>query len=128
MIKAFIKRNRGLLAALLLTALFIVAEAEVMYWKGGIAMALVPLALLVVWLFYVRLETGLLLMALLTPFAINVALMPGMELSMPVEPMMILFSFFFLFRILVAHNYDLRILRHPVSALLLASLAWWVVV
>ena len=127
MIKAFIKRNRGLLAALLLTALFIVAEAEVMYWKGGIAMALVPLALLVVWLFYVRLETGLLLMALLTPFAINVALMPGMELSMPVEPMMILFSFFFLFRILVAHNYDLRILRHPVSALLLASLAWWVV-
>ena len=127
MIKAFIKRNSGLLAALLLTALFIVAEAEVMYWKGGIAMALVPLALLVVWLFYVRLETGLLLMALLTPFAINVALMPGMELSMPVEPMMILFSFFFLFRILVAHNYDLRILRHPVSALLLASLAWWVV-
>lgn len=127
MIKAFIKRNRGLLAALLLTALFIVAEAEVMYWKGGIATALVPLALLVVWLFYVRLETGLLLMALLTPFAINVALMPGMELSMPVEPMMILFSFFFLFRILVAHNYDLRILRHPVSALLLASLAWWVV-
>ncbi len=127
MTKAFIKRNRGLLAALLLTALFIVAEAEVMYWKGGIAMALVPLALLVVWLFYVRLETGLLLTALLTPFAINVALMPGMELSMPVEPMMILFSFFFLFRILVAHNYDLRILRHPVSALLLASLAWWVV-
>ena len=127
MIKAFIKRNRGLLAALLLTALFIVAEAEVMYWKGSTAMALVPLALLVAWLFYVRLETGLLLMALLTPFAVNIALMPGMELSMPVEPMMILFSFFFLFRVLVANNYDLRILRHPVSILLLASLAWWVV-
>ena len=127
MIKAFIKRNRGLLAALLLTALFIVAEAEVMYWKGGIAMALVPLTLLVAWLFYVRLETGLLLMALLTPFAVNMALMPGMELSVPVEPMMILFSFFFLFRVLAAHNYDLRILRHPVTVLLLAGLAWWVV-
>ncbi len=127
MIKAFIKRNKGLLAALLLTALFIVAEAEVMYWKGGVAMAVVPLALLVAWLFYVRLETGLLLMALLTPFAVNMALMPGMELSVPVEPMMILFNFFFLFRVLAAHNYDLRILRHPVSILLLASLAWWVV-
>ena len=127
MIKEFIKKNSGLLAALLLTALFIVAEAEVMYWKGGVAMALVPLALLVVWLFYVRLETGLLLMALLTPFAVNVALLPGMELSMPVEPMMILFSLFFFFRVLVAHNYDLRILRHPVTLLLLASLAWWVV-
>ena len=127
MVKGFIKKHSGLLAALALTVLFIVAEALVMYWKGSYAMALVPLALLVVWLFYVRLEDGLLLMALLTPFAINMALLPGMELSMPVEPMMILFSFFFLFRVLVAHNYDLRILRHPVSLLLLASLAWWVV-
>ena len=127
MTENFIARNKGLLAALALTVLFIVAEAEVMYWKGGLTMALVPLALLVVWLFYVRLETGLLLMVLLTPFAINVALLPGMELSMPVEPMMILFSFFFLFRILVDDNYDLRILRHPVTLLLLASLAWWVV-
>ena len=122
-----LKHNGGLLAALVLTVLFIAAEALVMYWKGSTAMALVPLALLVVWLFYVRLEDGLLLMALLTPFAVNVALAPGMELSMPVEPMMILFSAFFLFRILVAHNYDLRILRHPVTVLLIASLAWWVV-
>ncbi|MBR4738944.1 MAG: O-antigen ligase family protein [Bacteroidales bacterium] len=125
--KQWLINNKGLLAALLLTVLFIVAEAEVMYWKGAAVMALVPLGLLVAWLFYVRLETGLLLMALLTPFAVNVALLPGMELSMPVEPMMILFSFFFLFRVLVAHNYDLRILRHPVTLLLLASLAWWVV-
>ena len=123
----WLKRNNGLLAALALTVLFIVAEALVMYWKGSFLMALVPLALLVVWLFYVRLEDGLLLMALLTPFSVNLALMPGMELSMPVEPMMILFSAFFLFRVLADRNYDLRILRHPVSVLLLASLAWWVV-
>ena len=121
------QRNKGLLAALVLTVLFIVGEALVMYWKGGFLMALIPLALLVVWLFYVRFETGLLLMALLTPFSINVALLPGTELSMPVEPMMILFTLMFFFRVLVAKNYDLRILRHPVSLLLLASLAWWVV-
>ena len=79
----------------MLTVVFIAAEALMFYWKGGYAMTLVPLALLVVWLFVVRLETGLLTMALLTPFAINTALLPGMELSMPVEPMMILFTFFF---------------------------------
>ena len=123
----FTTRNKGLIIALALTALFIVAEAVVMYWKGPSVMALVPLALLVVWLFYVRLETGLLLMALLTPFAVNVALFPGMELSMPVEPMMILFCLYFLFRVLVGPNYDLKILRHPVTLLLLAGLAWWVV-
>lgn len=122
----WLKHNSGLLAALALTVLFIAAEVLVMYWKGSFVMALVPLALLVVWLFYVRLEDGLLLMAMLTPFAVNMALLPGMELSMPVEPMMILFSLFFLFRVLAAHNYDLRILRHPVTMMLLASLAWWV--
>ena len=127
MIKGFIKKYSGLLLALLLTVLFIAAEAVVMYWKGPSVMAMVPLALLVVWLFYVRLETGLLLMALLTPFAVNVALLPGMELSMPVEPMMILFCLYFLFRVLVGPNYDLKILRHPVTLLLLAGLAWWVV-
>ena len=123
----WLKKNSGLLAALALTVLFIVGEALVLYWKGGFLMALIPLGLLVAWLFYVRFETGLLLMALLTPFAINVALFPKMELSMPVEPMMILFTLMFFFRVLVHKNYDLRILRHPVSLLLLASLAWWLV-
>ena len=118
---------KGTALALAVTLLFIVAECIVMYWRGTTAMALVPVALLVVWLFYVRLETGLLLMALLTPFAVNVALFPGMELSMPVEPMMILFCLYFLFRVLVGPNYDLKILRHPVTLLLLAGLAWWVV-
>ncbi|MBP5340793.1 MAG: O-antigen ligase family protein [Bacteroidales bacterium] len=120
-------KNKGLIAALVLTAVFIAAEALVFYWKGGYTMTLVPLALLVVWLFVVRFETGLLTMALLTPFAINMALIPGMELSMPVEPMMILFTLMFFFRVLVARNYDLRILRHPVSLLLLASLAWMLI-
>ena len=110
--------------ALALTLLFAAANLWVIYHKGSYIMTLVPLGLLVVWLFVQRLETGLLCMALLTPFAIDLALFPGMELSMPVEPMMILFTAFFFFRVLVAHNYDLRLLRHPVTLLLLASLAW----
>ena len=125
MFKDFIQKNTGLIGAVALTVAFIVAECAVFYWKGGYLAALVPLGLLVVWLFIVRYETGLLLMALLTPFAVNVALLPGMELSMPVEPMMILFTFFFFFRVLASHNYDLRLLRHPVSLLLIATLAWW---
>lgn len=127
MIVDFIKKNKGLLGALAVTVVFIAAECAVFYWKGGYLAALAPLALIAVWLFAVRFETGLLLMALLTPFAVNVALLPGMELSMPVEPLMILFTLMFFFRVLVAKSYDLRLLRHPVSLLLLATLAWWVV-
>lgn len=133
--KGWLKKNRGLLAALALTMLFIVAEVLVFYWKGGFMMTLIPLALLVVWLFVVRFETGLLAMALLTPFAINIALLPGMELSMPVEPMMILFSLMFFFRVLVNRHktektltsHAPRLISHPVTVLLLASLAWWLV-
>ena len=145
MFKDFIARNKGLLAAIAVTVVFIVAEALVFYWKGGFVITLVPLALLVVWLFVVRFETGLLLMALLTPFSINMALLPGMELSMPVEPMMILFTVMFFFRVLVSKRAEVggrrsepipstsnlqppaTIMRHPVTLLLLASLAWMVI-
>ena len=145
MFKDFIARNKGLLAAIAVTVVFIVAEALVFYWKGGFVITLVPLALLVVWLFVVRFETGLLLMALLTPFSINMALLPGMELSMPVEPMMILFTVMFFFRVLVSKRAEVggrrsepipstsnlqppaTIMRHPVTLLLLASIAWMVI-
>lgn len=122
--KAWLRKNKGLLLALSLTLAFVVAESLVFYYKGSFILTLIPLALLVVWLFVTRFETGMLSIALLTPFAVNMTLMPGMELSMPVEPMMILFTLIFFFRVLVAHNYDLRLLRHPVSLLLMASVAW----
>lgn len=110
---------------MVLTLAFIVAEGYALWFKGDATIGLVPLALLVVWLFVVRLETGFLLMAFLTPFAVNKALLPGMELSMPVEPMMILFSFIFLFRVLALKgDRSTSLLTHPVTLLLLASLLW----
>ena len=97
----YIRKHWGVLAALGLTLVFAAVNLWVLYYKGNFAVTLVPLALLVVWLFVRHFETGLLAMALLTPFSINAALLPGMELSMPVEPMMILFTLVFLFRVLV---------------------------
>ena len=92
------------------------------YW-----LFMLPLAGLALLLFILRLETGLMITALLTPFAIDFALLPGMELSMPVEPMMILFSVIFIFRVLVERNYDRRILRHPVAISVMAMLVWMLV-
>lgn len=117
-------KDKGFWAAIVLTVLFITFEGYALWYKGDASVAFVPMALLVIWLFLTKLETGFLLMTLLTPFAVNMALIPGMELSMPVEPMMILFSGIFLFRVLLTRSYDLRLLRHPVTLLLLASLTW----
>ena len=124
--KSWLRENKAAVIAVAVTLLFAVSNA-ILLLKDFYYLSLIPLAGLVLLLFVTRFETGLLCMALLTPFAINMALMPKMELSMPVEPMMILFTLMFFFRVLVSRNYDTRLLRHPVSILLLASMAWMLV-
>ena len=66
-------------------------------------------------------------MALLTPFAVDIALLPGMELSMPVEPMMILFTAIFIFRVLLQPGYDRRLLRHPVTIAVFFFFCWMLI-
>lgn len=119
----WLKKNSAVIAAVVVTAVFLLLNflllTKDVYW-----LFLLPLAGLVAALFILKFETGLLVMALLTPFAIDFALLPGMELSMPVEPMMILFSVMFIFRVLVQPGYDRRLLRHPVTIAVLAMLVW----
>ena len=121
--KEWFSKNKALLTAVAVTVVFLVANFLLLshdkYW-----LFLLPLAGLALALFILRFETGLMVTALLTPFAIDFALMPGMELSMPVEPMMILFSALFIFRVLVQPGYDRRILKHPVTIAVFASLVW----
>ena len=119
----WIKKNGALLTAVLITAAFLLLNffmlSRDVYW-----LFLLPLAGLVLALFMLKFETGLLVIALLTPFAVDFALLPGMELSMPVEPMMVLFSVMFIFRVLVQRSYDRRLLRHPVTIAIIAMLVW----
>ena len=122
----WLKENKAAVIAVAVTLLFAVANSMLLL-KDFYYLSLLPLAGLVLLLFVVKFETGLLCMALLTPFAIDFALVPKMELSMPVEPMMILFTLMFFFRVLASRSYDLRLLRHPVSIALMLSLAWMLI-
>lgn len=124
--KNWVKKNKTAVLALVLTLLFATANSLLLI-RDFYYLSLIPLAGLILLLFCTKLEHGLLCTALLTPFAIDIALLPKMELSMPVEPMMILFSFMFLFRILASRSYDIRLLRHPVSLCIIASLTWMLV-
>ena len=74
---SWLKRNKAAVIAVAVTLLFAVANA-VLLLKDFYYLSLIPLAGLVLLLFITRFETGLLSMALLTPFAINMALMPKM--------------------------------------------------
>ncbi len=125
-IRQWIRQNDALVIAIGVTLAFLVVNSFFLtkdfYFLIGI-----PLIGLVLLLFALKLETGLLAIALFTPFAIDYAIIPGSDLSMPVEPMMVLFSFMFLFRVLVAKTYDTRILKHPVSIAVICSLVWMLV-
>jgi O-antigen ligase len=122
----WLKNNRAIITAVIVTAAFLIADffmlSHDLYW-----LLLLPLAGLALLLFMLRFETGLMVMALLTPFAVDIALLPGMELSMPVEPMMILFTAIFIFRVLLQPGYDRRLLRHPVTIAVFASLGWMLI-
>lgn len=124
--KPWLLKNRSAVIALLVSLLFI-ALNSLLLSKDFYYLSFLPIAGLVLLLFVLKFDTGMMCMALLTPFAIDFAFIPGMELSMPVEPMMILFSLMFYFRVLVAKNYDLRILRHPVVIVVIASLLWMLI-
>lgn len=85
---------------------------------------MLPLVGFLLTLFISKYETALLSIALLTPFSIDFALGNSMQLSMPSEPLMILCTLIFLFRVLSGNNYDLRLLKHPVSILMLCTIGW----
>ena len=123
---AWIKQNKAILWAMAVLALFIAANTW-MLSSDKYYLLLLPLMGLVAVLFFTKLETGMMAIALLTPFAIDYAIIPKMELSMPVEPMMILFTLMFFFRVMLTRSYDKRILRHPISIVLLCSLTWMLI-
>ncbi len=117
--------NKGVVAALLFTALFAGVALHYLFDENYLVL-LVPAAMLLVWFFMMYRDESLALMALATPFAVDYALIGNMSLSMPVEPMMIVFTVVFLFQELLLRSYDKRVLRHPVSILIMLSLVWMV--
>ncbi len=117
--------NKGVVAALLFTVLFAGVALHYLFDENYLVL-LVPAAMLLVWFFMMYRDESLALMALATPFAVDYALIGNMSLSMPVEPMMIVFTVVFLFQELLMRSYDKRVLRHPVSILIMLSLVWMV--
>ena len=115
--------NKGVALALLLTALFLGVCLRYIFHESYIIL-LLPAGLIMMWLFMLYRDESLAIMAFFTPFAIDYALVGNMSLSMPVEPMMIVFTVVFLFQETLMHSYDNRVLRHPVSILIMLSLVW----
>lgn len=91
------------------------------YWVIGL-----PLLLVFVYLILFKLNHVLLALNLIIPLAIEYDDIGfGFGLSLPDEPLIMLIMAVSLFRFLIDGSYDKRVLRHPITILILLNLLWY---
>ncbi len=91
-----------------------------MYWA-----LLIPVAILVLFLYIRSLDKIIFLIAFFTPLAINLRDIEfGVGVSIPTEPLMAGVLALFCIKLIYDNNYDRNILKHPVTIVILLQLAW----
>ncbi len=104
----------------LFTALNIFLIVNEVYWLSAL-----PVALAIMLLFFFSLDKLILLLVFLTPFTVKFrheAL--GFTIDLPTEPVIVAIMLLFFFRLAYERSYDLRVLKHPVTILLIMNLLW----
>ncbi|HHT03403.1 MAG TPA: O-antigen ligase family protein [Bacteroidales bacterium] len=84
----------------------------------------IPIVFLVLLLFYYRLDKVLYLIAILTPFSINTLIGENSAMSIPTEPLLILFTLVYVFKFLIDQHHDKRIFTHPITLAISFYLLW----
>ncbi|MDZ7632949.1 MAG: O-antigen ligase family protein [Bacteroidales bacterium] len=88
---------------------------------------LIPTALAVVLLALLSLEHLLLLTLFFTPLSLQLSWLTGgtgFDLSVPTEPILALLLFITLFKLVVTREFPLKLLRHPITILVVLYLLW----
>ena len=93
------------------------------YW-----LSLLPVALLLIVLFFFALDKVLYFIILATPLAFNLRdFEDQLSLSLPTEPLLFAVLILFFIKLLFERKYDGKILRHPVSIIIMVYLLWLLV-
>lgn len=102
---------------LLLNSLFLVKE---LYWGF-----LIPLAIIIGLMYIFWLDKLMLLIVFATPLSVNIADSElGIGISLPSEPLMVGVMLLFILKTLFNGRYDTKILKHPVTIVILINLLW----
>jgi putative inorganic carbon (HCO3(-)) transporter len=109
----------------LFSALFILVNTVLILKEYFYISIFIPIAIIIVILYLYYLDKLILLIVFLTPFAINIKnLELGIGISLPTEPLLFGVLILFLLRSLYKNNFDGRVLKHPVSILIIINLVW----
>ncbi len=107
----------------LFTALNIALILIDVYW-----LAALPFAMVIMLLFFFSLDKLIYLLVFLTPFSFKfVHEGLGFTIDIPTEPVVVAVMFLFLFRLVYEQHYERRVLKHPVTIILLLNLLWLLV-
>ena len=108
-----------------LTAIFLIANLYLVLQKDMFWLFLLPLALIVLYYYFVSLDKVVLLITFLTPFAVNISdLEMGLGVSLPTEPMMFGVLLMFIANLIFENKYDKQLSNHPVSYVIYMGLLW----
>ncbi len=108
-----------------LSGSFIALMAAGIYFEQFLVM-LLPAALLFCWAAIYHLEYLILFIAFCTPFSINLEELEigNVGMYLPTEPLLFGVLILLLFKLLSGKSIDKHILRHPISCIIYAYLAW----
>ncbi len=85
----------------------------------------IPLLLIILFMFFYSMDKILLLVAFLTPLAINMQDSDfGIGISLPTEPLLFGVLLIFIVRLLYQNEYDKNILKHPLTVIIILDLVW----
>jgi O-antigen ligase len=90
------------------------------YWT-----LLIPFLAVILYLYFYSMDKILLLIVFFTPIAINMTDPQfGLGISLPTEPLMAGVLALFIIKLFYSNNYDRKILKHPLTIIIVLSLAW----
>lgn len=89
--------------------------------------AIIPLVLLGILLFYFQLDKILYFVAFLTPLSINMLIGEETNMTIPTEPLLVVFVVVYIIKFFVDSSYDKRVLRHPITLALAFYVMWMII-
>lgn len=117
------KLQKPWLFALLLSAF--IALNSVLIWQEFYWFSALPVAIIIIALAFVRMDYFLIFISFLTPISVTLEdSSMGAALSLPSEPLIITLMMVFAGKVLIEGNYDKRILRHPLTLIIILHVLW----
>jgi O-antigen ligase len=109
----------------IITSLFIILNTWLVVNKEYYWGIFIPLAIMLVLLYIYKFEKAFFLAVLSTPLAVNIGNYDlGISISIPSEPLLLGVLLIFALKVIIEGYPDKRILRHPVTVIILISLLW----